>query len=111
MKQLQLAVASALFAMAFIFSASSAKAQPPKDKKNVITISSEEDLKRNDKVIRADSAAVSKANKAQIKSDAELDEYIKNIDWEAERLHWLEWYGQTTEPNLTDNKTAPKNPK
>jgi hypothetical protein len=111
MKRLQSVFVLALCATCTLFFATSAQAQQPKSKKNIITISSEEDLQRNDKIIRADSAAVSKATNAQIKSDAELDEYIKNIDWEAERLHWLEWYGKTTEPNLTENKTEQKKPK
>jgi anaerobic glycerol-3-phosphate dehydrogenase len=75
-------------------------------KTNVITITSEDDLRKNAKVIKADSIASVKDN-----PDAELDAYINSIDWDAERVRWLEWYGTTNEPDLTEKKIQPKQPK
>lgn len=89
-----------------IFIAATLCASVCAQKNKVITIHSEDDLRKNAKAIKADSIESVKNN-----PDAELDAYINSIDWDAERVRWLEWYGTTTEPDLKEKKIQPQQPK
>lgn len=89
-----------------IFIAATLRTSICAQKNQVITINSEDDLRKNAKALKADSIESVKNN-----PDAELDAYINSIDWDAERVRWLEWYGTTNELDLKEKKIQPKQPK
>ena len=84
------------------------------DKKQVLTISSDEDLAQHEKNIRRACDQQSKADAQQAadelaRANAEIDAYIRAIDWDAEAQRAIEGYGNAAnEPKDKKNTAKPK---
>ncbi len=87
---------------------------PKADKKKVLTISSEADAARHDKSMRTACDKQAKADEKKAadelaRMNAEMDAYIRSIDWDAETQRAIEGYGNVAdEPKDKKNNNKPK---